>query len=216
MRALVLGCGRVGAGVARELATRRAEVAAVDVDPAALDRLGEGFAGRRVLGSCLEELVLHDAGIATVDAVAVVTGDDAVNAVVALVARRRFQVPTVVARLHDPRSAVIHQRLGIRTLAPVTWGIQRIADLVVGASVAPTASLGIGGVEVVEVRVPVAFAGHAAAELQVDGEIDVIAVTRHGQTVLATPMTRFVHGDLAHLAVTVASRGRLDALLEQR
>lgn len=216
MRALVLGCGRVGAGVARELATRRAEVTAVDVEPAALDRLGEGYSGRTVLGSCLDEQVLRDAGITTADAVAVVTGDDAVNAVVALVARRRFRVPTVVARLDDPRSAAIHQRLGIRALAPVTWGIQRIADLVVGASVAPTASLGVGGVEVMEVRIPAAFDGHTAAELQVHGEIDVIAVTRHGQTVLATPATRFVSGDLAHLAVTVASRGRLDALLGQR
>lgn len=216
MSALVLGCGRVGEGVARELASRRVQVTAVDVDPAALDRLGEGFPGRTVLGSCLDEQVLHAAGIATVDAVAAVTGDDAVNAVVALVARRRFQVPTVVARLYDPRSATIHQRLGIRTLAPVTWGIQRIADLVVGADVAPTATLGAGGVEVVEVRIPAAFDGHRAAELQVHGEIDVIAVTRHGRTTLATPATRFVTGDLAHLAVTVASRGRLDALLGER
>jgi trk system potassium uptake protein len=216
MKALVLGCGRVGAGVARELATRRVAVTAVDLDPTALGRLGEGFPGRTVLGSCLDEQVLHDAGVTTADAVAVVTGDDAVNAVLALVARRRFRVPTVVARLYDPRSAAIHQRLGIRTLAPVTWGIQRIADLVVGASVAPTATLGVGGVEIVEVRIPEVFGGHTAAELQVHGEIDVIAVTRHGRTVLATPATRFAAGDLAHLAVTVASRGRLDALLGQR
>jgi trk system potassium uptake protein len=216
MKALVLGCGRVGAGVARELATRRVAVTAVDVDPDALDRLGEGFPGRTVLGSCLDEQVLNDAGITTADAVAVVTGDDAVNAVLALAARRRFRVPTVVARLYDPRSAAIHQRLGIRTLAPVTWGIQRIADLAVGASVAPTATLGVGGVEIVEVRIPEVFGGHTAAELQVHGEIDVIAVTRHGRTVLATPATRFAAGDLAHLAVTVASRGRLDALLGQR
>jgi trk system potassium uptake protein len=216
MKALVLGCGRVGAGVARELAARRAQVTAVDVVPDALSRLGEGFPGRTVLGSCLDERVLHDAGVGTADAVAVVTGDDAINAVVALVARRRFRVPTVVARLYDPRSAAIHQRLGIRTLAPVTWGIQRIADLVVGASVAPTATLGVGGVEVVEVRIPALLDGHPAAELQVDGEIDVIAVTRHGRTVLATPVTRFATGDLAHLAVTIASRGRLDALLGQR
>lgn len=216
MNALVLGCGRVGSGLARELTHRGVEVVVVDRDPAALERLGDGFTGGKVLGSVLDRPVLADAGIEHADAVAVVTGEDHVNACVALAARRQLRVPIVIARLDDPGTAAVTQRLGIRTLVTVTWGIQRIADLVVGASVAPTASLGIGGVEVVEVRVPAAFAGHAAAELQVDGEIDVIAVTRHGQTVLATPMTRFAHGDLAHLAVTVASRGRLDALLEQR
>jgi trk system potassium uptake protein len=216
MNALVLGCGRVGAGVARELAARDLTVTAVDRDPDALARLGPGFAGRTHAGSILDEGVVRAAGLATVDAVAVVTGDDRVNAVVALVARRRFRVPTVVARLHDPRTAAIHQRLGIRTLAPVTWGIQRIADLVVGASVAPTATLGVGGVEVLEVRIPPRYDGHTAAELQVHGEIDVIAVTRHGRTTLATPATRFATGDLAHLAVATASRGRLDALLGQR
>jgi trk system potassium uptake protein len=216
MRILVLGCGRVGSGVARELTARGLDVTAVDRDPQALDRLGEGFPGRTLRGTILVASVLEDAGIASADAVAVVTGDDAINAVIALAARRIHRVPTVVARLYDPRTAAIHQRLGIRTVAPVTWGIQRIADLVVGASVAPTATLGVGGVEILEVRIPALFDGRTAAELQVDGEIDVIAVTRHGRTVLATPATRFATGDLAHLAVAGSSRGRLDALLGQR
>jgi trk system potassium uptake protein len=216
MRILVFGCGRVGSGVARELAARGTEVTVVDHDPAALDRLGDAFTGHRRLGSCLDQAVVRDVGIATADAVAVVTSDDATNAVLALVARRRFEVPTVVARLYDPQTAAIHHRLGIRTLAPVTWGIQRIADLVVGATLAPIVTLGAGGVEVLEVRVSAPLAGRTAADLQVYGEIDVIAITRHGRTVLATPATRFAAGDLAHLAVAVASRAKLDALVGHR
>jgi trk system potassium uptake protein len=216
MKMLVLGCGRVGAGVARELAGRGVEVVVVDRSARELDRLGEGYSGGKVRGDILDRRVLLDAGIEGVDAAAVVTGSDQTNAASALAARRIFRVPRVVARLHDPRTAEAYQRLGVRTLAPVTWGIQRIADLVTATSVLPMASLGAGGVEVVEVHVPALLDGRSAAEIQVDGEIHVVALTRHGRTTLATPASRLTTGDLAHLAVGVASMGRLETLLTHR
>jgi trk system potassium uptake protein len=216
MRIVVLGCGRVGSGVARELAIRGREVVVVDRDDDALARLGEGFGGRKVVGSILDQQVLAMAGVDRAAAVAVVTGTDAVNAAVSLAVRREFRVPIVVARLYDPRVAAIHQRLGIRTVAPVTWGIQRIADLITASTVTPTAALGAGGVEVVEVRVPALLDGRPVAELRSEGEIEVVAITHHGRTVLATPGTDLVAGDLAHVAVAVASLGKLETLLGQR
>jgi trk system potassium uptake protein len=213
MNVLVLGCGRVGEGVARELDARGVEATVVDRDASALERLGAGFSGRKEVGSILDRDVLTRAGIADADAVAVVTGSDEVNAVASLTARSRFRVPVVVARLYDPRVADIHQRLGIRTLAPVTWGIQRIADLVTASSVHPTVSLGTGGVEVVELRVPALLDGSSAAEIEVLGEIDVIAITRHGRTAIATSATPLREGDLAHVAVATAAIGRLERLL---
>jgi trk system potassium uptake protein len=216
MKALVLGCGRVGAGVARELTARDVQVTVVDHDLDALDRLGDGFPGQKVHGSTLDEAVLVRAGIEHADAAAVTTGNDSTNAVVALAARRHYRVPTVVARIYDPQTAEIYQRLGLRTLAPVSWGIQRIADLVTATTVTPITSLGTGGVEVVEVRVPTLLDGRPVDELQVHGEMHVVAITHHGRTVLPTPATRLVAGDLAHIAVGVASVGRLETLLAQR
>jgi trk system potassium uptake protein len=213
MTVLVLGCGRVGSGVARELTSRGVEVTVVDTDPQALARLGEGFIGSKVRGSIMDRAVLLDAGIDHADAVAVVTGSDELNAVAALTARTTFRVPVVVARLYDPRTADIHQRLGIRTLAPVTWGVQRIADLVTASGFTPTAVLGTGGIEVVEVRVPTLLDRRPVAELEVTGEIKVIALTHHGRTVLTTPATRLAAGDLVHVAVGTAARGRLETLV---
>lgn len=213
MNVVVLGCGRVGSGVARELAARNVEVTVVDSAPDALSSLGEGFPGRTLRGSIMERHVLVEAGIERADAATTVTGSDATNAAVALAARRMFRVPTVVARLYEPRTAEIYQRLGIRTLAPVTWGIQRIADLTTATTVTPTATLGAGGVEVVEVRVPTLLDGRPVDELQVDGEIHVVAVTHHGRTTLVTPASRLTAGDLAHIAVGVAAVGRLETLL---
>jgi trk system potassium uptake protein len=216
MRVVVLGCGRVGSGVARELASRDVEVAVIDHDPKALERLGDGFRGRRILGSILDREVLIQAGVDRADAVAVVTGSDEVNAVIALAARRLLRVPTVVARLYDPRIATVHQRLGIRTLAPVTWGVQRIADLVTATHLTPVATLGAGHVEVVDVHVPPLLDGRRVEEMEVEGEIEVVALTHHGRTTLPTPVTRLSAGDLAHVAVGTASLGRLETLLGHR
>jgi trk system potassium uptake protein len=216
VRSLVIGCGRVGAGVARDLAARDGEVVVLDRDPTALDRLGEGFPGRKVVGSALDRRALVRAGIEEADAVAVVTGDDALNAAVALLARRRFRVPTVVARVYDPRTAVIHQRLGIRAVSPVTWGIQRIAELTAGSHLTATTTLGAGDVELVEVRVPALLDGRPVTELEVAGEITVVALTHHGRTRLPARATRLHDGDLAVVAVTTAAQGRLATLLAQR
>jgi trk system potassium uptake protein len=216
MNVTVLGCGRVGSGVARELQARGVEVVVADRDQAALDRLGAGFTGRKVHGTILDRRVLTAARVEHADAVAVVTGSDEVNAAIALTARRLLRVPTVVARLYDPRTAEVYQRLGVRTLAPVTWGIQRLADLVTASRLTSVATLGTGGVELVEVHVPALLDGRPAAELEVEGELRVVAVTHHGRTTLATGVTPLHAGDLAHLVVGVASVGRLSTLLAHR
>jgi trk system potassium uptake protein TrkA len=213
MKALVLGCGRVGSGLARELTHRGVEVVVVDREPSALARLGEGFPGRKVIGSVLDRPVLGEAGIDRADAVAAVTGDDHVNACIALVARRQLRVPTVIARLDDPGTAVVTQRLGIRTLATVTWGIQRIADLVTATTVTSVATLGTGAVEVVEVHVPALLDGRPAAELEVAGELRVVARTHHGRTTVASSTPPLHTGDLVHLVVGAAALGRLERLL---
>ncbi|MFU8840821.1 MAG: potassium channel family protein [Nitriliruptoraceae bacterium] len=213
MNALVLGCGRVGSGLARELTQRGVEVVVVDREKAALERLGDGFPGGKVQGSILERPVLAEAGIEHADAVAVVTGDDHINVCVALAARRQLRVPTVIARLDDPGTAVVTQRLGIRTLVTVTWGIQRIADLITATTVTPVATLGTGGVEVVEVHVPALLDGRPAAELEAAGELRVVARTHHGRTTVASGTTTLHTGDLVHVVVGAAALGRLERLV---
>lgn len=213
MSIVIAGCGRVGAGLARELQLRRRDVAVVDVDPDALARLGSGFSGVRLLGSALDQSMLTRAGIEHADGLAAVTGSDPVNATLARAARIQYRVPVVVARLYDPRKSEIYERLGIRTVAPVTWGMRRIADMLTATEVHAVAGLGTGDVELVEVRVPPLLAGRTGGELEVTGEIEVVAVTRHGRTFLASTATRLEPGDLLHMAVAHHSTGRLERLL---
>lgn len=213
MNILVLGCGRVGAGVAHNLLVRRHAVTVVDRDPVAFGRLGADFNGHRVQGSALDRRILVLAGVERSDAVAVVTGDDQINAVVARAAKEVFHVPVVVAALQDPRHAEIHQRLGIRTLAPVTWGIHRIADLLTASQLEPVVTLGTGEIEIVRVHLPALLAGRPAGELEVAGEMTVVALTRTGRTFLADSHTTLEAGDVVQVAVAGSSMGRLEALV---
>ena len=64
---------------------------------------------------------LEEAGAKEAHALAAVTSGDNSNVLTARIARETYQIPNVVARIYDPRRAVIYQRLGIPTVATVTW-----------------------------------------------------------------------------------------------
>ena len=111
MKIVVLGCGRMGAGLAMALSFRRHTVTVVDVDPAAFQRLGGNFPGRTVRGSAVDRETLVAAGVERADGVAAVTATDEANEICARMAMQAFRVPRVVARLYDPLKADMYRCL---------------------------------------------------------------------------------------------------------
>lgn len=216
MYVIVAGSGRVGSGLAHRLEIDRHQVAVIDSDPRALDRLGKGFAGSAVLGDALDRGVLERAGITDADALAVVTGRDEVNAVVARLAVRRFRVPRVVARMYEPRQAELYQRLGALTISPVEWGITRLANLLTLSDVAPVAAIGGGRMQLVETTISPAMAGKKAGELEIVGETRVVSVQRGSRTFLGDRSTPLETGDVVSIAVVQGSEERLQELLGMR
>jgi len=214
MNIIIIGCGRLGAGLAEALSRRDIEVIVVDRDPAAFDRLGPGFRGRTVPGRAVERETLIAAGIERADGLAAVTASDEVNVVAARLARRLFHVPRVVARLYDPRKEDVYRRLGILTMSPATWGISRIVELLCYSKLDTIKSLGSGEVDVVEVEVPELLVGRTVNDLTLPGEIHVVAITRRGKTFLPALGSEFHPGDLVHLALLSSSAERLKSILE--
>jgi trk system potassium uptake protein TrkA len=213
MKIIVIGCGRMGSGLAQALNLRGHAVTVVDNDPTAFERLGPAFKGRTVAGVGFDRDVLLQAGIERADGLAAVTSSDEANVVAARLASQVFRVPRVVARLYDPSKAEIYRRLGLQTIAPVAWGVQQIADLLCFSPLETVLSLGAGGVDIVQAEVPPLLFGRTVSELTVPDEIQVVAVSRGGTTFLPTLGTVFQEGDLVHLAVLAASTDRLMALL---
>jgi trk system potassium uptake protein TrkA len=212
MNIVVIGCGRMGSGLAQTMQRRGDRVTIVDREPCAFDLLGPTFQGQTLLGNALDRALLEAAGIAQADGLASVTNSDEINIVVARLARTRFHVPRVVARVVEPRKAEIYQRLGLQTISTTTWGIDRMANLLSRAARHVQAALG-NEVELVDVEIPGHLAGRTVFNLTIASEIHVVAITRAGTTFLPSHSTALQAGDTVHLAMVAASADRLTALL---
>ncbi|MDH7486791.1 MAG: TrkA family potassium uptake protein [Anaerolineae bacterium] len=132
MRIVILGCGRVGAYLARMLAAEGHQVTVVDRNSAAFARLGADFAGNLVVGTGIDEDVLRRAGIERAEAFVAVTNGDNTNVMAAQLARDVFNVPRVICRIYDPLREEIYRGLGLETICPTLWGATRIKEILAG------------------------------------------------------------------------------------
>jgi len=212
MRIIVIGCGRMGSGLAETLNLRGHAVTVVDKDRDAFKHLGPTFKGQTVVGMGFDREVLLRAGIQRADGLAAVTASDEANVLAARIASQVFRVPRVVARLYDPRKAEIYRRLGLQTISPITWGINRVAELLCYSPLDTVLSLE-GGVDIVEVEVPHLLVGRTVRELAIPGEVQVVTISRGDKAFLPMPGTVFQEGDRVHLAVLTASTDRLRTML---
>jgi trk system potassium uptake protein TrkA len=130
MKLLIVGCGRVGSSIARNMSDDGHDVSVIDEDPEALQRLPESWPGRFVHGHGLDTEVLVEGGIGTADACVVCTDGDNTNIVIAQIAQRRYEVPTVIARILDPLRAEWYQRQGVHTICPTRVAIDMLESAV--------------------------------------------------------------------------------------
>lgn len=128
MRIIIIGCGRVGADLASTLESEGHEVAVVEKDRVALTHLPEGFQGRIILGTGIDDAVLRRAGIETADAVVAVTNYDNTNVVAAQIAKEKYKVRTVLARTFDPRLQDIYREFGLETICPTVMTVKLLRD----------------------------------------------------------------------------------------
>lgn len=213
MKIVILGCGRWGAGLAQQLHRENHTVTVVDREPAAFERLGASFSGTRLTGSCLDRDIWLRAGVERADGLAALTGNDEINIIMARIARQTFQVPKAVARLHDPIKADIYRRLGLQTVSPVTWGINRMKEMLLFSPLDVSFSIGDGHVDLIQVDTPALLVGRRVEEINLPGEAHIVAISRNGQTFLPAAGARFQTGDRLHLAALTSSMARLKRAL---
>jgi trk system potassium uptake protein TrkA len=142
VKALVVGCGRVGSTLARSLQGSGWDVSVVDETEDALSRLGESWPGEFHLGHGMDTGVLEAAGIQGVDTVIVATDGDNTNIVVAQVAKERYGVEWVGVRIHDPARAEFYGDRGLHVVSPTR---EAIRDLERWAQGTQASSNGGGG-----------------------------------------------------------------------
>jgi trk system potassium uptake protein TrkA len=214
MKIIIIGCGRVGAGLANALSARSHDVTIVDHDVHSFERLGAGFKGKTVLGLGFEKDILIQAGVEKADALAAVLDGDDENVVIARVAKVLFRVPRVAARIYDPRKADIYRQFGLQIVSPVSLAIAKLMELMTFTQMATTTEIGTGEVENVTWEVTEKMIGKTIASLNVSGEINVISLTRNGKTSIPFPGTVLQKNDLLQIAVLATSSDRFRKMID--
>lgn len=103
MKVVIVGAGKVGKAVGRDLIRNEHEVTLIDTDPRTINPLTvEGAAA--VEGDACELDVLESADLGKAEVLVSATGDDKVNLVISLLAKTEFSVPRVVARVNHPKN----------------------------------------------------------------------------------------------------------------
>ena len=130
MKAVVIGCGRVGSAVAKGLAADGWDVTAVDESEDALMRLGQHWPGNFVVGHGMDTKVLERAGVDEASAAVVATDGDNTNLVIGQVLQKRYEIGTVVVRVLDPARATFYAERGLNTVCPTKTAISVLLETV--------------------------------------------------------------------------------------
>ncbi len=214
MHIIVVGCGRVGSDVARNLVAAGHDVVVVDRKAEAFRRLGEDFSGKTLVGVGFDRELLTAAGITEQSAVAAVTSGDNSNILIARVAKETFGASHVVARIYDPRRASIYERLGIATVATVAWTSERVLRHLLSAGTTPDWIDPSARFTMVERRVPPEAAGTSVTTLEAAVSGRVALLHRFGETTIPAPTALLQEDDQIHVIVAAGNTDSLDHHLQ--
>jgi trk system potassium uptake protein TrkA len=198
---VIMGCGRVGSSLALTVEQRGHSVSVVDQNVDAFRRLGPTFSGRRVTGVGFDHDTLVEAGIHEAGAFAAVSSGDNSNILAARVAREKFDVQNVVARIYDPGRAEVYERLGIPTIATVRWTADQVLRRLVPEGALSEFRDASGRVVLVELPVHEGWVGRPLSALEAAAGVRVAYLTRLGQGVVPVKGMAYQEDDVVHVVV---------------
>ncbi|MGB7594154.1 MAG: TrkA family potassium uptake protein [Erysipelotrichaceae bacterium] len=126
MYIVIVGCGKIGSIVAKELANQNHHISVVERAGDKLASLGQGFNGFITKGIEFDHDNLVGAGIERADVLLALTDDDNINITVALVATKIFGVKRVIAQVIDPIRRPVYDALNIEVISPVRMGVNAL------------------------------------------------------------------------------------------
>jgi trk system potassium uptake protein TrkA len=213
MFVIVAGGGKVGSNVARGLMDNGHEVALIEQRPFRFERLADEFEHRAIRGDATELYVLERAGIERPpDVVVAVTGDDEDNIVIGQVARERYGVQKVIARVNNPKNQEHFDFLGIApTVSAVSSVLALIEHEVPEHGLVHLLELRTEDIDIVEVQVDESSpcVGMRVSELALPDGATVIAVMRQGRAEGPDKVDQLAPGDQV---LAVLRRGKEDDL----
>lgn len=206
----------MGSEIATRLDAEGHSIAIIDKFERSFRRLPEKFGGQRVVGFGFDRDHLMLAGILRADAVAAVTSGDNSNILTARIAKETFSVKNVIARIYDPRRAVIYQRLGIQTVATVTWTTEQAIRRLLPNSITPEWSDPAGKILLLERDLPDAWCGSKLEALNDERKARIVMVTRANNARLFQNDMVGQEGDILHIMVEKDALAEFDMKLSTK
>jgi trk/ktr system potassium uptake protein len=196
---IVAGGGKVGSNVARGLRRMSHEVTIIEQRRDRFARLEEEFEHAAIVGDATEIFVLERAGVARPpDLVVAVTGDDEDNMVICQMARERYGVEKVIARVNDPRNQPHFDLLGISPTISATQMIMALVEHEVPEhELIHLLELRKENIEIVEVQIDASSpsAGKRVSGLKMPAGARLIYVIREGRAEIPDAETELLPGD---------------------
>ena len=199
MYCLIAGGGKVGSNLARTLIRTGHEVTLVEQRSVRFDNLEAELEHQVHKGDATELYVLEQAGIRRPpDIVVAVTGDDEDNIIICQLARERYGVAKVIARVNDPRNQAYFDLLGISPTVSATGAIMALIEHEVPEhGLIHLLELRKENLEIVEVTVgaKAACAGKRIKQVALPEGSRVISVVRDGKAEIPDEHTQLEAGD---------------------
>jgi trk/ktr system potassium uptake protein len=196
---IVAGGGKVGSNVARGLRRMGHEVTIIEQRRDRFAQLEEEFEHAAIVGDATEIFVLERAGVARPpDLVVAVTGDDEDNMVICQMARERYGVAKVIARVNDPRNQPHFDLLGISPTISATQMIMALVEHEVPEhELIHLLELRKENIEIVEVQIDSSSpsAGKRVSGLKMPAGARLIYVIRDGRAEIPDAETELQAGD---------------------
>ena len=196
MEIIIVGCGRLGSEVAYRLYQEGHDVAVVEHDPKAFDKLPADFMGRTYDGNALNKNVLDRAGIETADVLVAVTNDDAVNLVVGHIAKDIYHVSQVVARNFDPKLSSYYDVFKIDVVSSTKWGAQRTIDLIMNPELPLVYSAINGQVNIYQINAPASWIDKPVKDTLLNYPCNMVAIQRGENTFVPKDSEILENGDV--------------------
>lgn len=128
MRVVIIGGGKLGYYLARNMIDRNYEVKLIEVNKQKCSKIANDLDAEVICGDGTEIEVLADAGISKADCCLVVTGRDQDNLVASQLAKKKFMVKKVIARANNPRNLEALRKLGVDNAVSSTEIITKMIE----------------------------------------------------------------------------------------
>src|SRR5512146_3223347 len=188
MFVLVVGGGKVGYYLPRELLESGHEVVLMEKDRARASQIADEIGSIVVANDGCEGKYLGEAGCSRADIVAAVTGDDEDNLVICQMAKHHFDVPRTIARVNNPKNEELFRHLGVdEIISPTRMILGSIEQDIPVHELLHLAALGDSDLEIIEAHLQDGSpaVGRTMAEVPVPEGCSLFAVVRDG---VATPL----------------------------